>query len=83
MSLLAAGPLSADEVALRISLHQPADGLLGLYLQEFKKMVEAETKGAVKVSIYDKHPSIPIIKFQKVSAVGPSNGGRPAGGVYR
>ena len=54
VSLLAAGPLSADEVALRISLHQPADGLLGQNLQEFKKMVEAETKGAVKVSIYDK-----------------------------
>ena len=54
VSLLAAGPLSADEVALRISLHQPAEGLLGQNLQEFKKMVEAETKGAVKVSIYDK-----------------------------
>jgi C4-dicarboxylate-binding protein DctP len=54
VSLLAAGPLSADEVALRISLHQPAEGLLGQNLQEFKKMVEADTKGAVKVSIYDK-----------------------------
>ena len=54
VSLLAAGPLSADEVALRISLHQPAEGLLGQNLQEFKEMVEAETKGAVKVSIYDK-----------------------------
>ena len=54
VSQLAAGPLSANEVALRITLHQPVEGLLGQNLQEFKALVEAETKGAVKVSIYDK-----------------------------
>ncbi len=54
MSQFVAGPLLAGETSLRISLHQPAEGLLGKNLEEFKATVERETKGAVKVNIYDK-----------------------------
>jgi len=52
MSLLAAGPLSAGEVPLRISSHLPGDGLIGQNLREFKTAVEKGTKGAVKVGIH-------------------------------
>ncbi|HZV20818.1 MAG TPA: TRAP transporter substrate-binding protein DctP [Hyphomicrobiales bacterium] len=44
---------AAEDVLLRISLHKSANDPIGQNLLEFKQEVEAATKGAVKIDIYD------------------------------
>jgi C4-dicarboxylate-binding protein DctP len=67
-SQLIASSVSAEEVLLRISLHQPASGPIGQNLMEFKRGVEKRTGGALKVRIYDKAEF--YLDYQVPEAVG-------------
>jgi C4-dicarboxylate-binding protein DctP len=53
LSLPITGSAFAEEVLLRITLHQPASGRIGQNLLEFKRDAEERTKGALKVHLYD------------------------------